>query len=263
MKDNYQNIPLELMLHAMRSAASVMLREFMKLRFVALRKGSYFSLADYRQAGTTSSTISRLIRLGWIERVNKGHYRMNSVYKICIKENLSITLNISFKSDELESAAMEWKGNLLARAEAYVLRRNIASDRDGVTKRETQNVELLSCRYMAKVTGYSYSAIAAYRRKFNFNIYTKIYDPSFDSRQIKSKKDLMFYLDTLRMSDLTEQQKEAGRNIIFCKRLKIYRVVLGTRVQVHYLSLISDIRYNNSRCGLKKRYRSNPFTVVL
>lgn len=202
--------------------------------------------------------MRRLVDLGWVVRVNRGHYRFVSVYKIALSLSLNIKLSATINSEQLVKGSANWKSYLMAKIEAFIIKRksyvnrNGIIDRDGATNKGSINRELIATRYLQKHIGLSPSTVSR-RRKYNHNKYLAQYNPHFDKLNIKRKAELMFFLDQLKYSDLNESEKELFRNIEWDSSLKKYRVRTSTKVLIKGHSL----NYNNSSSSYKKRYAEN------
>ena len=257
------NVPAELIVWAIENKKETLFRDYLRFRAQAMKKGSYSS----RPENLTYSAMARLVKYGWVKKVNKDHYQMVSVWKIAINLGLNVSLRTKIATEMADETAGNFKAYLLAKGEAWLHNRNILAqgyknrtpDRDGVKNRGAQIERLVSIQ-ATRYTGTAFSLSAStvsFRRKAGYNKYIRQYCQDFDSLKIKSRKKLEFYLEGLRFSDLSDEQKDSRRNIVWDKKLKKYRLVTSTKI-IFTDPIVYGFERNRSAANYKKRYCISP-----
>lgn len=224
-----QSIPVEFMLHCMRTRKITHLRDFLLVRFVSRKSGSYFSKERLR-AFFSPIRVERLLEEGWIVQIGPDWYRMKSVYKICADLDLKIKRKVSIRLDDVKVMSQRFKAYCLAQAEQYVGYRRKMQERaakwhgEGAKNTKAQNSDHLAVRYMQKVTGLSVSTISRLRKKYNhvYASYRKVYCPDFDKLNYQSKEQVSWWVES--------SERESELNIFYDKFKKRYRRVLNTSV---------------------------------
>lgn len=125
------SVPQALLDEAPRLKA-VDVRDYLKLRSVALAKGSYFGHSIFSTLHISPSARQRLLDKGWIVKITPGWYRMTSIWKVCYMSGIShkdlkVLTQVTFNQCNVK--ASKWKHFLLSKQEALVFYNR--RDKDG------------------------------------------------------------------------------------------------------------------------------------
>jgi hypothetical protein len=261
MDNNYQNIPVEFMLHCMKAGKTTVLRDYLICRHAASQTGSYFS-SDRVKAIFGPVRVSRLLEEGWIVQIGPDWYRTTSVYKICADLDIKIKRKVTIRLDDVRVMSQRFKAYCLAQAERYVQYRHKigqrkASKGNGANSPKAQPLELLAIRYLHLVTGLSIATISRIRNKYNheYNSYQKVYCPDFDKLNYQNKEQVAWWV--------SQVDSESEKNIFFDKSKGIYRRILNTKVTENKSSLGDFYSISNSTIySIYSKYKKDTGNLV-
>ena len=269
----------------MRNKSLTQLRDYLKLRACAARRGGYVETNLHSLTRSVSRAgLRKLQDLGWITRHGRK-YHIRSPYKIIYDLQLPEAYLVKIKTQKLRSNHKDWAGYCLGFVERYILTYktrqqkyctklakkgkklyvspNNSDEAQLVSQKPTisatsefKSAGAIATRYIEKMTGMSQSTVSRLRREYNgkYNHYTYQHDIEIDSMKIDSKGKLVQFLEAKGLTGRSDLY------IYFCKDLGHYRRIIGTIVS-------AKVKESNPSFYLKKRkkryrYNKNSFSLV-
>ena len=255
--NNFQTVPIEFVFLSIKENNFAAFRDYLYWRQVSKGSCGHFKPAEHPQFGH-SQKLSRLLKLGWILRVSRGHYRIVSLYDLVKGYGITDrkTIRNIHLNDITAGSVRRFKAFILAKAEAFVGRRkyravnymkrkkllqpeNLFSPdmsfqiaRDTLLK-EKGTLGKLSNRHMEEVTGMHFTTINKIRKEFNgeYKKYRRSHCILFDRLRLTCPSQVEAYIESI-CEGKNERESNMHRNIYFSKSKGHYRKVVSTEVKI-------------------------------